>query len=102
MRYLWVGVGAALAAAVAGWALLQFITALTARSFTAQETIGGVMSILAVVSILCRMTSWCRGEAPEPYSLADGCQDHLLGLAIEEAGRTGEPVRTAREAWADA
>src|SRR5258707_8044901 len=48
LRYLWIGVGAALAAAVAGWALLQFITALTARSFTAQETIGGAVSSLAL------------------------------------------------------
>ncbi|WP_436763558.1 Gfo/Idh/MocA family protein [Streptosporangium sp. V21-05] len=55
---------------------------------------------LAVVSLLCRMTSWCRGEAPEPYSLADGCQDHLIGLAIGESLRTGADVTTAREAWA--
>jgi high-affinity iron transporter len=59
LRYLWVGVGAALAAAVAGWALLQFITALTARSFTAQETIGGVMSILAV-GFVTWMIFWMR------------------------------------------
>ncbi|WP_371785429.1 Gfo/Idh/MocA family protein [Streptosporangium subroseum] len=54
---------------------------------------------LAVVSLLCQMTSWCRGEAPEPYSLADGCQDHLLSLAIEESVRTGAGVTTGREAW---
>jgi high-affinity iron transporter len=59
LRYLWIGVGAALAAAVAGWALLQFITALTARSFTAQETIGGVMSILAV-GFVTWMIFWMR------------------------------------------
>ncbi|WP_181871099.1 hypothetical protein [Sphaerisporangium album] len=55
---------------------------------------------LAVVSLLGQMTSWCRGEAPEPYPLADGCQDHLLSLAIEESLRTGTSVTTAREAWA--
>jgi high-affinity iron transporter len=59
LRYLWIGVGAALAAAVTGWALLQFITALTARSFTAQETIGGVMSILAV-GFVTWMIFWMR------------------------------------------
>jgi high-affinity iron transporter len=59
LRHLWMGVGAAFAAAVAGWALLQFITTLTARSFTAQETIGGVMSILAV-GFVTWMIFWMR------------------------------------------
>jgi len=54
---------------------------------------------LAVAGLLAATGAWVRGEAPAPYPLADGCQDHLLGLAIEEAGRTGEPVRTAWEAW---
>jgi hypothetical protein len=31
----------------------------------------------------------------------EGWQDHLLGVAIEEAARTGTPVTTGREAWAD-
>ncbi|MBO3750699.1 Gfo/Idh/MocA family oxidoreductase [Streptosporangiaceae bacterium NEAU-GS5] len=55
---------------------------------------------LAVVDLLCRMTDWVRGAGPEPYPLADGCQDHLLSLAIEEAVRTGAPVTSTREAWA--
>ncbi|GAA1256821.1 hypothetical protein GCM10009677_03810 [Sphaerisporangium rubeum] len=55
---------------------------------------------LAVVDLLCRMTAWCRGEGPEPYPLADGCQDHLIGLAIDESLRTGTTVTTGREAWA--
>ncbi|WP_279339808.1 Gfo/Idh/MocA family protein [Sphaerisporangium perillae] len=54
---------------------------------------------LAVVSLLCRMTAWCRGDAPEPYSLADGCQDHLISLAIGESLRTGTSVTTGAEAW---
>ncbi|GIG20879.1 hypothetical protein Cch01nite_16030 [Cellulomonas chitinilytica] len=57
---------------------------------------------LAVASLLAATGAWVRGDGPAPYPLADGCQDHLLGLAIEEASRTGAPVRTAREAWADA
>jgi len=57
---------------------------------------------IAVAALLDATGAWVRGDAPPPYPLADGCQDHLLGLAIEEAGSTGEPVRTAREAWADA
>lgn len=55
---------------------------------------------LAVAGILAATGAWVRGEAEQPYPLADGCQDHLLGLAIEEAGRTGAPVTTAREGWA--
>lgn len=59
LRYVWYGVGAALAVAVAGWAMLQYITALTARSFFAQELIGGIMSILAV-GFITWMLFWMR------------------------------------------
>ncbi|GAA0986140.1 hypothetical protein GCM10009555_062890 [Acrocarpospora macrocephala] len=55
---------------------------------------------LAVVSLLCQMTAWCRDEAAEPYPLADGCQDHQISLAIGESLRSGTPVTTTREAWA--
>nr|ADK32569.1 oxidoreductase domain protein [Microbispora corallina] len=55
---------------------------------------------LAVVALLDRMTAWCRGRGPEPYPLAEGCQDHLISLAIGESIETGGPVTTAREAWA--
>ena len=59
LKLVWIGVGAALAVAAAAWGLLQFVTALTARSFTAQETIGGVMSILAV-GFVTWMIFWMR------------------------------------------
>jgi predicted dehydrogenase len=55
---------------------------------------------LAVTALLTQMALWCRGEGPAPYPLADGCQDHLLGLAIGESARTGRPVTTTVEAWA--
>ena len=55
---------------------------------------------LAVTALLSQMALWCRGEGLEPYPLADGCQDHLLGLAIGESARTGAPVTTTTEAWA--
>ncbi|MYZ34335.1 Gfo/Idh/MocA family oxidoreductase [Streptomyces sp. MnatMP-M17] len=55
---------------------------------------------LAVVDLLCRTGAWVRGEAPEPYPLAEGCQDHQISLAIEESARTGTAVTTTREAWA--
>ena len=56
---------------------------------------------LAVATILRDTAAWARGDGPEPYPLAEGCQDHLLGLAIEEAARTGTPVTTDRENWAN-
>ncbi|MFL4906774.1 Gfo/Idh/MocA family protein [Streptomyces sp. MMS24-I2-30] len=55
---------------------------------------------LAVVDLLSRTGAWVRGAGPEPYPLAEGCQDHLLALAAEESARTGAPVTTAVEAWA--
>lgn len=57
---------------------------------------------LAVAHLLADTGAWLRGDAPPPYPLADGTQDHLLGLAIEESARTGEPVTTVAEPWADA
>lgn len=56
---------------------------------------------LAVVDLLLAMTAWCRDQGPEPYPLAEGCQDHLLSLAINESVRTGGPVTTTLEAWAN-
>jgi predicted dehydrogenase len=55
---------------------------------------------LAVTGLLSRMASWCRGDGPAPYPLADGCQDHLIGLAIGESARTGTAVTTTTEPWA--
>ncbi|MFE9609100.1 hypothetical protein [Streptomyces sp. NPDC006012] len=49
---------------------------------------------------LYRTGAWTRGAGPEPYPLAEGCQDHLLALAVEESARTRAPVTTAVEAWA--
>ena len=57
---------------------------------------------IAAATIVERMSMWVRGEGPPPYPLADGLQDHLLGLAIEESARLGRPVVTAVEPWADA
>ena len=56
---------------------------------------------IAVAGLLDATGAWLRGEQGPPYPLAEGCHDHLLGLAIEEAARTGETVH-GREAWADA
>ena len=55
---------------------------------------------VAVATLLARCAAWVRGEGPAPYPLADGCQDHLVGLAIEESARTGAAVTAGPEAWA--
>jgi hypothetical protein len=55
---------------------------------------------ISVTTITERMAAWCRDAGPEPYPLADACQDHLVALAMEESARTGGTVTTTREAWA--
>ena len=55
---------------------------------------------VAVATLLARCAAWAHDEGPAPYPLADGCQDHLVGLAIEESARTGAPVTAGPQAWA--
>ena len=57
---------------------------------------------LGVALLLLRTGAWARGEGPEPYPLAEGLQDHLLSLAIQESLETGADARTGVEAWAAA
>jgi predicted dehydrogenase len=54
---------------------------------------------IAVAAHLAAVGRWARDEVPAPYPLAQGCQDHALGLAIEESARTGADVRVAKEVW---
>jgi high-affinity iron transporter len=82
LKLVWIGVGAAIGVAAAGWALLQFITALTARSFTTQETIGGVMSILAVAFVTW-MIFWMRKAS---RSIAKELRERM-GQALEVGPR---------------
>src|SRR5215217_4565414 len=82
LKLVWIGVGAAVAVAAAGWALLQFITVLTARSFTTQETIGGAMSILAVAFVTW-MIFWMRKAS---RSIAKELRDRM-GQALEVGPR---------------
>lgn len=55
---------------------------------------------IGVATLLERTRAWARGEGPEPYPLAEGLQDHLVSLAIEESRATGRDVTTTTEAWA--
>jgi predicted dehydrogenase len=55
---------------------------------------------IAVASMLEAEGAWVRGEGPEPYSLAQACQDHAIGLAIEESAHTRAEVHVAKDVWA--
>ncbi len=55
---------------------------------------------IAVASHLAAVGLWARDEGPEPYPLAQGCQDHAVGLAIEQSARTRKDVRVEGEVWA--
>lgn len=55
---------------------------------------------IAIGTLLEATGAWVRGEGPEPYPLAEGAQDHLIALAIEESAASDQPVTTDREAWA--
>jgi predicted dehydrogenase len=56
---------------------------------------------IAVAAIAEATGAWARGDAAEPYPLAQACQDHLIALAIEESSRTGADVLVARQPWGD-
>ncbi|SDO81530.1 Predicted dehydrogenase [Nakamurella panacisegetis] len=57
---------------------------------------------IAIASIMAATGAWARDAGPAPYPLADGCQDHLISLAIDESALTGEPVTTSVGPWSDA
>ena len=54
---------------------------------------------IAIATLLEQMARWVRGEAPEPYPLAEGVQDQQIALAIEEAADTDATVTTSGEPW---
>lgn len=55
---------------------------------------------IAIASIMLATGTWARNDGPPPYSLADGCQDHLISLAIDESVATGKPATTPIAPWA--
>ncbi|GAA4670307.1 gfo/Idh/MocA family oxidoreductase [Phytohabitans rumicis] len=54
---------------------------------------------IATATLLDAMAAWVRRVGPPPYPLAEGAQDHLLALAIEEAADTGQEITTTTQAW---
>ncbi len=55
---------------------------------------------IAMATMTLAMAAWCRNDGPPPYPLAEGCQDELIALAIDQSASSGQTVTTAREAWA--
>ena len=53
---------------------------------------------IAVATCLARMGEWLEG-GPDVCSLADAAQDHHIGLAIEEAARTGRAITLPGHVW---
>lgn len=54
---------------------------------------------IAIATLLDDTAAWVTGAGPEPYSLADGIQDHRIALAIEEAADRGTTVSVEEEPW---
>ncbi|KHL00343.1 Gfo/Idh/MocA family protein [Sinomonas humi] len=54
---------------------------------------------IAMSATLLAMAEWVRGEGAPPYPLAEAAQDHLIGLAIEQAADEQRLVTTSQEAW---
>ncbi|MCU1474819.1 MAG: oxidoreductase [Amnibacterium sp.] len=54
---------------------------------------------IGVAELLATMGAWTRGDGPAPYPLAQGLHDHRVGLAVEEAARTGSAVVVEDEPW---
>ncbi|MDR1824091.1 MAG: Gfo/Idh/MocA family oxidoreductase [Bifidobacteriaceae bacterium] len=55
---------------------------------------------IAVSDLLEKTGLWARGQGPQPYPLAQGCQDHAIALAINESAATGAtPVTVGEQPW---
>ena len=55
---------------------------------------------LGVAVLLDRTGAWVRDGGEGPYPLREACQDHAVGMAIEQAVATGEVTRVERQPWA--
>jgi predicted dehydrogenase len=54
---------------------------------------------VGVAVLLDQMGAWTRNESPPPYSLAEACHDHAIGLAIGEASESGKTVQVGDQPW---
>lgn len=55
---------------------------------------------IATATLLRDALAWADDAAPEPYPLAQGCQDAALGFAIEKAIKAQRPVEVPAGPWA--
>ncbi|MDX1931602.1 MAG: Gfo/Idh/MocA family oxidoreductase [Capsulimonadales bacterium] len=55
---------------------------------------------IAIAAALAGTAAYAQG-GPDFYSLADAAQDRYLDIRMEEAARTGAPVTTDTQAWAE-
>lgn len=56
---------------------------------------------IGTASLLESTGAWAHGTGAAPYPLAEAIHDHHIGVALEDAAASGEPVVVGREAWAD-
>ncbi|MDR2378709.1 MAG: Gfo/Idh/MocA family oxidoreductase [Bifidobacteriaceae bacterium] len=54
---------------------------------------------LALAAQLDAMGEWVAGNGPEPYPMAQACQDHAISLAIEESAAAQKSLRVEGLPW---
>ena len=55
---------------------------------------------IAIAQMMVQMADWIEGSAQPPYPLAEGCQDHLISLAMDQSLASGISVTTEKQEWA--
>jgi hypothetical protein len=56
---------------------------------------------IAIAQLMVQMADWIAGNAKPPYPLNEGCQDHLVSLAMDESITTGKSITTQKQDWAN-
>jgi predicted dehydrogenase len=55
---------------------------------------------IAIAQLMVQMADWIAGDAKPPYPLNEGCQDHLVSLAMDESIASGKSITTQKHNWA--
>ena len=55
---------------------------------------------IAIAQLMVQMADWINGSAEPPYPLAQGCQDQIVSLAMDESITTGTKVAIEKQKWA--